>query len=158
MNVLETIEKAQRVDESHFLCLINRDKSMYAKITRFPTNDKVWDLKRLQFKRISIQSNRATIFVHILKTIQNLLIQNQICTKRDLFYQNVNLYKSQAVVDQAVEDLACSFGLGRDQLNIVASGKGLVKGPVVLHLNDGSIIDCSSQPILIPPPNMVIHF
>jgi meiotic recombination protein SPO11 len=154
MTILDQFKKAQERNESLTLCLINRDKSMLIQLIRFPDTG-TWNLDLLQYQRVSMNSNRITVISLILKQIQQLLINDQICTKRDLFYQNVNVFKSQSIVDQAVEDIACSFGIVRDQLNIIASGKGLIYGPITLHLKDGFIINCQSRPVLIPPPNTV---
>jgi meiotic recombination protein SPO11 len=38
---------------------------------------------------------------------------------RNIFYQNVELFKSQGVVDDLVDNLAYTLGLGREDLNIV---------------------------------------
>lgn len=39
--------------------------------------------------------------------------------RRNLYYQNVDLFKSQTVVDEMIDNLAFTFGVGRDDLNIV---------------------------------------
>lgn len=38
---------------------------------------------------------------------------------RDLYYRNPTLFKNQDYVDQLVDDVAFTFGVGRDDLNIV---------------------------------------
>lgn len=37
----------------------------------------------------------------------------------NLYYQDADLFGSQAVVDQLVDDLAYTLGVGREDLNIV---------------------------------------
>ncbi|KAH6574211.1 hypothetical protein BASA60_005662 [Batrachochytrium salamandrivorans] len=58
-------------------------------------------------------------FVAVMQTIRAQIISNTQCTKRDVFYRNVGLFGSQTRVDNIVEDLACSFRVARDSLNIV---------------------------------------
>ncbi|KAI8838957.1 hypothetical protein BC829DRAFT_447294 [Chytridium lagenaria] len=45
----------------------------------------------------------------------------------------------------AVEDLACSFHVPRHRLNVVASAKGLVSGPLKIILRDGTWLDCTNS-------------
>lgn len=40
-------------------------------------------------------------------------------TKRNIFYQNTELFKHQRLVDSLVDDLAFTLGFGREDLNIV---------------------------------------
>lgn len=84
---------------------------------------------------------------------------------RNIFYQNVDLFKSQGVVDDLVDNLAFTLGLGREDLNIVcshsadgrafpiladdykvAAAKGLISGPVDLILRGGDVVHCSLPP------------
>ncbi|KZT11079.1 uncharacterized protein LAESUDRAFT_643958 [Laetiporus sulphureus 93-53] len=63
-------------------------------------------------------------------------------TKRDMYYKDVQLFKSQSVVDRVVDDLAATFELGRADLHVRASSKGLVSGyGLVMHLQDGNCIE-----------------
>lgn len=41
-------------------------------------------------------------------------------TNRNVYYQNPQLFKSQAVVDDMVDNLAFTLGVGREDLNIVS--------------------------------------
>ena len=43
---------------------------------------------------------------------------------RNIFYQNVDLFKSQGVVDDLVDNLAYTLDLGREDLNIVCTFSG----------------------------------
>jgi hypothetical protein len=40
--------------------------------------------------------------------------------RRGIYYQNPDLFGSQQYVDKLVDDIAFTFGLGRDTLNIVS--------------------------------------
>ncbi|KAI0533332.1 Spo11/DNA topoisomerase VI subunit A [Xylaria digitata] len=75
------------------------------------------------------------------------------CNNRGIYYQNPELFRSQQYVDELVDDIAFTFGLGRDALNIVAASKGLIAGAISVTVNNGSILNCNpdgSQGILLP--------
>jgi len=38
---------------------------------------------------------------------------------RNIYYRHPELFRRQEVVDELVDDLACTLGLGRDALNVV---------------------------------------
>ncbi|OSD04027.1 DNA topoisomerase IV, alpha subunit [Trametes coccinea BRFM310] len=81
-------------------------------------------------------------------------------TKRDMYYKDVELFGSQSTVDSLVDDLAATFQIGRADLNVRASSKGLVCGAGLrLHLHSGEILAVSdSEPILIPPSEDIERF
>lgn len=62
-----------------------------------------------------------------------------------MFYQCPDLFKTQATVDGLVDDISYTLGIGRDDLNIVASAKGLFAGPIILHMRDSSSVSASAS-------------
>lgn len=80
-------------------------------------------------------------------------------TDRNIYYQDPVLFGSQEYVDRLVDDVAFTFGVGRDALNIVrpipggilrlthsttdgsqvAAAKGLVVGDLTVHSRDGLV-------------------
>nr|XP_036582093.1 Meiotic recombination protein rec12 [Colletotrichum truncatum]KAF6790650.1 Meiotic recombination protein rec12 [Colletotrichum truncatum] len=115
--------------------------------------------------------NEAIKFTRLLKICQlslSALIAGTPITKRNIYYQDPVLFKNMSVVDKLVDDLAYTLGLGRDSLNIastpsyrfcvfskpsqVAAAKGLIAGPLILHLKDSSRVDASSSDtgVLLP--------
>ncbi|KAF3358839.1 hypothetical protein VdG1_02751 [Verticillium dahliae VDG1] len=103
----------------------------------------------------------ASKFARVMKILSlshGALVGGTILTKRNIFYQDVELFGSQANVDQLVDDLAFTLNLGRDDLNIVAAGKGLASGPVTIHLQNGTQVDMSSGStgVLIPSARDVV--
>jgi meiotic recombination protein SPO11 len=58
-------------------------------------------------------------------------------TKRDIYYRHPDLFVKQTVVDRYVDDLACTFGITRSQLNVTAAAKGLVAGNFTLDRENG---------------------
>ncbi|KAK5993755.1 Meiotic recombination protein rec12 [Cladobotryum mycophilum] len=79
----------------------------------------------------------------ILQLSHDALVSGTILTKRHIYYQHQDLFEAQRNVDELVDDLALTLDIGRDDLNIVASAKGLFCGPLTIRLHDGSLIDSS---------------
>ncbi|KAF8902670.1 DNA topoisomerase IV alpha subunit [Mucidula mucida] len=73
-------------------------------------------------------------------------------TKRDIYYKDVPLFKSQRTVDALVDDVAATLDLERSQLRIRATSKGLICGSALsIGLESGSTIQPSdSEGSLIP--------
>jgi meiotic recombination protein SPO11 len=49
------------------------------------------------------------------------LVDQELTVSRDLYYRHPDLFVKQSVVDRYVDDLACTFGISRSQLNVVRS-------------------------------------
>ncbi|KAF8552513.1 DNA topoisomerase IV, alpha subunit [Imleria badia] len=88
------------------------------------------------------------------------LSQDLSLTKRDLFYKDVTLFKSQKTVDKLVDDLAATLDLDRADLNIRATSKGLVCGSgLIIHLLDGQVLRVNdSEGMLIPAGEDIERF
>ncbi|KAF4813506.1 Meiotic recombination protein rec12 [Colletotrichum tropicale] len=92
--------------------------------------------------------NESIKFAQVLKIIHlshSSLLSGNPVTKRNLFYQCPDLFKTQAIVDGLVDDISHTLGMGRDDLNIVASAKGLLSGPITLHMRDSSSVSASAS-------------
>ncbi|KAI9145935.1 Spo11/DNA topoisomerase VI subunit A [Paraphysoderma sedebokerense] len=92
-------------------------------------------------------------YLFVLNSIHSLLHSNVTSTKREIFYQNPQLFRAQVVVDKIVDDLTCLFRVPRSCLNVTASPKGLCAGNLILTRRDGSRIDLSvdlDQGVLVP--------
>ena len=64
--------------------------------------------------------------------IQNKLNQLMPCTKRELYYENVDLFQSTAIIDSSESDLCSILGICRFDLPIFPSAKGLFCGNITL--------------------------
>ncbi|CAO2647362.1 Nn.00g082840.m01.CDS01 [Neocucurbitaria sp. VM-36] len=103
----------------------------------------------------------ATVLLRILELVHGGLVDNTIMTKRDIYYRHPDLFLKQTVVDRYVDDLACTFGITRSQLNVVreslsrerllrlnaqtAAAKGLVAGNFKLIREDGHELNCMNE-------------
>ncbi|USP72959.1 meiosis-specific topoisomerase spo11 [Curvularia clavata] len=93
-----------------------------------------------------------TVLLRILELIHGGLIDDTIMTKRDVYYRHPDLFVKQSVVDRYVDDLACTFGITRSQLNVTAAAKGLVAGNFKLKQANSLVYNIShKEGVLIPP-------
>ncbi|KAL7805097.1 Spo11/DNA topoisomerase VI subunit A [Trichoderma aethiopicum] len=85
----------------------------------------------------------ATKFARILLILQlahDALVSGTVLTKRHIFYQHQSLFSKQRTVDELVDNLAFALDVQRDDLNIVASSKGVFSGPICIYLQDDTVI------------------
>jgi len=73
-------------------------------------------------------------------------------TKRDAFYRDVNLFKTQRTVDRLVDDLAATLNLTREKLHIIASPRGMLQGDLELVTVADQLVSGHGPPMHIPPP------
>ncbi|CAN8096251.1 unnamed protein product [Discula destructiva] len=91
------------------------------------------------------EATKFTQMMRIMELSRETLMSGRVITKRNIYYQNSELFKDQTVVDRLVDDLACTLALSRNALNIVAASKGLMAGSLRLIMADGSIVSCASS-------------
>lgn len=80
----------------------------------------------------------------MLQVIYKNLSQNKITTKRDIFYNNVKLFKSQQFSNKIIDSIAVSFSLDLAEFNIYPNQKGLVfknsmKEPILVPMKYESL-------------------
>ncbi|XP_017264971.1 meiotic recombination protein SPO11 [Kryptolebias marmoratus] len=95
----------------------------------------------------------ATKFAQILKilsVVYNLVQSNSYATKRDIYYNNTQLFVSQRSVDSIVDDISCMLKIPRRSLHVLATSKGLISGDLCYLEEDGTRIDCHSSAAAIP--------
>ncbi|KAL0779992.1 hypothetical protein CaCOL14_004476 [Colletotrichum acutatum] len=101
----------------------------------------------------------ATKFTRIMRIMQlslSALTEGRLITKRNIYYQDTDLFKRQSIVDNLVDDLAFTLSLGREDLGIVAASKGLVSGPIILRSRTSEVDASSSEHgVLIPSARSV---
>ncbi|KAM7204702.1 Spo11/DNA topoisomerase VI subunit A [Naviculisporaceae sp. PSN 640] len=81
----------------------------------------------------------------LIELVHEALLSGTLITKRSIYYQNLEIFTSQVMVDDMVDNLAFTLGVGRDDLNIVATAKGLLAGPIDIKTRDGTVIDCGTS-------------
>ncbi|PBP23672.1 DNA topoisomerase IV, alpha subunit [Diplocarpon rosae] len=103
---------------------------------------------------------KFTALLRILELSHEALVTGVVTTKRkfgllvprDIYYRDPELFMKQAVVDRYVDDIAYTFGVSRDALNVKAAAKGLVAGSFLVTRKDESVIDFTAEPdgVLVP--------
>ncbi|KAL1799060.1 hypothetical protein ACET3X_003097 [Alternaria dauci] len=92
-----------------------------------------------------------TVLLRILELVHSGLIADTVMTKRDMYYRHPDLFIKQSVVDRYVDDLACTLGITRSQLNVTAAARGLLAGNFRLTRHDGHVVSgMSDEGIIVP--------
>ncbi|OCH93112.1 DNA topoisomerase IV alpha subunit [Obba rivulosa] len=105
-------------------------------------------------------SRLAAQLLKVVNLLHEALVDDIPTTKRDMYYKDVQLFKSQSVVDRLVDDLAATFELGRADLHVRASSKGLIAGVgLTIHLTQGDVIHVNTtEASLIPASEEISQF
>ncbi|KAK9510505.1 hypothetical protein O3M35_005278 [Rhynocoris fuscipes] len=85
------------------------------------------------------------IIIHLLGKIYLLLTTQKTCTKRELYYQNVELVGNQKRIDSAIDKISCLLKVPPWELGVLATSKGLIAGPLTIITDSNSVTDCSVQ-------------
>jgi meiotic recombination protein SPO11 len=76
-----------------------------------------------------------------MRLIKQLVSEGITLTKRELFYLNKD-FKSQRVLDDIIEVIACILECTRQSLNIVASTGGCIIENLIFHCGEEEV-DCN---------------
>ena len=99
------------------------------------------------YKTYNLFDNLKSI-ARILKLaviIQNKLSSLIPCTKRELYYENVELFKSTSIIDTNESDLCSILGICRFDLPIFPSAKGLFCGNITLVNKYGNKLNINNS-------------
>lgn len=107
-------------------------------------------------------SNKAsertfTITVAIMCEIYKMLARNLTCTKRELYYRDVELYKNQESVNRAVNTLCAMLNVQEFELGVISSSKGLIAGDLIINIG-GERIDCATSRAVPSNPSAITSF
>ncbi|XP_075427746.1 meiotic recombination protein SPO11 isoform X2 [Ascaphus truei] len=100
----------------------------------------------------SKSAQRFALILKILSVIYKLVQSNTYATKRDIYYTDVQLFGTQSVVDNIINDVSCMLKFPRRSLHILSTSKGLLAGDLWFTEEDGSKVNCSSNStgVLVP--------
>ncbi|KAH8919344.1 DNA topoisomerase IV, alpha subunit [Atractiella rhizophila] len=76
----------------------------------------------------------------VMVQIKRALESGKVVTKRDIYYHDPALFGSQKTVDTWIDDLAATLAVTRADLNVAASPKGLLHGPINIDLKNGETL------------------
>ncbi|KAK6581907.1 hypothetical protein PZA11_005604 [Diplocarpon coronariae] len=158
------ISKMEKIFESITDCILDEKKELVIRLKSRSKKRQVLDENDSEAPekstKITFPSKNAkeawkfTALLRILELSHEALVTGIVTTKRDIYYRDPELFMKQVVVDRYVDDIAYTFGVGRDALNVVAAAKGLVAGSFLVTRKDESVIDFTAEPegLLIPNP------
>ncbi|XP_058811807.1 meiotic recombination protein SPO11 [Topomyia yanbarensis] len=106
-------------------------------LTRRYTPDSV---KTIHFNRKN--GHRFLLVVFLLSEIFKLLATQSSCTKRELYYRNIQLTHNQQTVDEGLRDVCFLLKADLWELNVFSSSKGLVAGPLQFRSKHEEMVDC----------------
>ncbi|KAM6502169.1 DNA topoisomerase IV alpha subunit [Amanita muscaria] len=142
--VMDFLEQLASQTESEDNASASRRKILLELVNRLkPTSTKCLTYPR---KAISGSARPFAQLLRLLDLSHEAIIANEPLTKREVFYRDVSLFKSQRVVDQLLDDVTATFRLERRDMNIRASPKGLVCGEgLTIELLCGDRIDVNTM-------------
>ncbi|XP_069740854.1 meiotic recombination protein SPO11 isoform X3 [Narcine bancroftii] len=100
----------------------------------------------------SKSAHRFALVLKALSMIYKLVQSNTFATKRDLYYNDTQLFGSQAVLDGIIDDVCCMLKVPRRSLHVLSTSKGCIAGDLCYTEEDGSRVNCacSSTAVLVP--------
>lgn len=107
-------------------------------------------------------SNKAsertfTITLTIMSEIYKMLRRNLTCAKRELYYRDVELYRTQESVNRAVDTVCTMLNVQEFELGIVSTSKGLIAGNLIINIGEERI-DCSTTRAVPSNPSAITSF
>lgn len=87
---------------------------------------------------------RFSLYLKCLSLIHHLIVNNIYSTKRDLYYQYKDLFKTQIVLNDIIDDLVYLLNVqNRSYLNIISTSKGLIAGHLQFYDSKNNYYDCT---------------
>lgn len=102
----------------------------------------------LNIKSLSFENKNTertfTIVIHLLGEIHKMLCMNTTCTKRELYYRDVELMNNQTCVNKAIDEICDLLNVQCWELGILSTSKGLVAGDLKITTDEDEVIDYST--------------
>nr|WQM43595.1 spo11 initiator of meiotic double strand breaks [Eurycea tynerensis] len=100
-------------------------------------------------------AQRFALILKILSMIYKMVQSNSYATKRDIYYTDVQLFGTQSVVDNIVNDISCMLKVPRRSLHVLSSSKGCIAGDLRYSEEDGTKVSCLSNSMAVLVPSNV---
>lgn len=150
--LLESVEKQKpmvlkiRTIKNWSDCEMNTNNVLSQKVTAITT-------KSISFNN-KASERTFTVTVAIMCEIYKMLARNLTCTKRELYYRDVELFRNQESVNKAVDTLCAMLNVQECELNVMSSSKGLIAGDLIISIDD-EIIDCTTSRAVPSNPSAI---
>ncbi|XP_048464447.1 meiotic recombination protein SPO11 isoform X4 [Rhincodon typus] len=87
--------------------------------------------------------HRFALILKTLAMIYKLVQSNTYATKRDLYYNDTQLFGSQTILDGIINDISCMLKVPRRSLHILSTLKGCIAGDLCYTEEDGNRVNCA---------------
>ena len=90
--------------------------------------------------------------IKVMSLMKMNLERKKIVTKRDIYYKDVNLFKTQTKIDSVMQQVAEKLSVDPLALNVASSPKSLLFGDFTIFCTDGTIHEAKTTagPLLAP--------
>ncbi|XP_052449207.1 meiotic recombination protein SPO11 isoform X3 [Carassius gibelio] len=95
-------------------------------------------------------ATRFALTLKLLSVIYKLVQSDSYATKRDIYYNDPQLFGSQTTLDSILDDISCMLKVPRRSLHVCATSKGFISGDLCYLEEDGTKVDCSSSSTAVP--------
>lgn len=116
------------------------------KNTKLKKNVFVHDKKKLSRKIISLKNKNTSrsfvLMMNVLLEVYKNMQQNSSCTKREIYYKNKDMFKTQESVNRSVNSICTMLDVQEQDLGVMASAKGLIVGDIKMVFSNDDIVDC----------------
>uniref|UniRef100_A0AAR2IP96 DNA topoisomerase (ATP-hydrolyzing) n=1 Tax=Pygocentrus nattereri TaxID=42514 RepID=A0AAR2IP96_PYGNA len=92
----------------------------------------------------------TALFLKVLEMIYKLVQTDSYATKRDMYYNDPQLFVTQRNLDLIVDDISCMLRVPRRSLHVLATSKGFISGDLCYLEADGTRVECSSSSTTVP--------
>eukprot|EP00106_Octopus_bimaculoides_P006941 XP_014774383.1 PREDICTED: meiotic recombination protein SPO11-like [Octopus bimaculoides] len=97
------------------------------------------------------------LLLKLLAIIYQLVQTDAYRTKRDIYYQNVNCFKTQSVLDTLLNNISHLLEVPRWDLHVLSTSKGCIAGDLQFHDANGNFICCKNTKSGIMLPSNVME-
>ncbi|KAK1156237.1 meiotic recombination protein SPO11-like [Acipenser oxyrinchus oxyrinchus] len=98
---------------------------------------------------------RFSLILKVLSMIYKLVQSNTYATKRDIYYNDTQLFGSQRTLDLIIIDISCMLKVPRRSLHVLATSKGFIAGDLCYTEEDGTRVNCSSNSTAVLVPSNI---
>uniref|UniRef100_A0A9J8DHW9 DNA topoisomerase (ATP-hydrolyzing) n=2 Tax=Cyprinus carpio TaxID=7962 RepID=A0A9J8DHW9_CYPCA len=92
----------------------------------------------------------VSLIFKLLSVIYKLVQSDSYATKRDIYYNDPQLFGSQKTLDSILDDISCMLKVPRRSLHVFATSKGFISGDLCYLEEDGTKVDCNSSSTAVP--------
>ncbi|XP_077997935.1 meiotic recombination protein SPO11-like [Glandiceps talaboti] len=99
--------------------------------------------------------NKFGMTLQVMAMCYKLVQSNTFSTKRDIYYQDTQLFGSQSSLDEIIDNISCMIKVPRECLHVLATSKGLIAGDLYFKEAEDKTVDCTNtQTGIAIPANM----